>query len=674
MPEPLLDTAHQLSFDELAELQDYLRRLLQDSRRSLETFHVAGSGGFAHRVDPTAKQRPTKWSKSSTATCVGFLRAAGMLQEGSWQGEGDTLIKEIVDSDWNSAELGENNPFTVSFLLEALADLGGKAKLSKSQQQVVREKLTELVHACREGEDGGGVRLQEYRATAFLTYKAASALKRWGQLSRVKDRLEHWNWANLYKESVLVASGSVDADVFEAAYSVLLASKLASLDHMTPQQRQLLRFGIEQFFDAQRPDGTWPRSRPLFVYPNLGHAYCFDYELLAALLADRQMRSHVYERLGDLRKAAEALDERKYPLRGPRADLDAPYGWASGHHGSETPAESWATAAALEFCFALDRLVAEAVRRETFKYAVAPYVPPATKKIRRPFLSPNDFLDSQVRRGGKSRSLRGLLSKQFIAPLVDGRKTLEEGRPLPDKVSISAILYGPPGTSKTELAKLIAKALGWPLLALDPSHLTRRGLNEVHAEANKLFGMLERCEQVVVLLDEFDELVREREGEGDIESRFLTTAMLPKLSALSKRRRIVYLLATNHLEQFDAAIGRPGRFDVVVPVLAPTAAEKRRKWPQIETALAAVPAPARIRAARVLGDLTYLETEALVEKLDDLQGAQAILHEFDTAAKTATLRQPFDGAAKKKREPGHGKRDWHSQILAQQDRIRGLGL
>lgn len=669
MPAPLLDTTHQLSFDDLADLQDYLRRILDEAGRSMAVFHVAETGGFAHRLDPNNEKKPTTWSKSSTATCVAFLRARGMLEEGPWAGDGARLIKEIVESDWESAQLGKDNPFTVAFLLEALADLTVDEVLSDSQRALVEDRIEKLREGMRRE---GGVSLQDYEPTSFLTYKAVSALVRWTRLTREHIRaVEGWNWNHLYKESSLVASGSVDADVFEVAYSVLVASKVASLGHMTPQQRQLMRHAIGQFFDAQRPDGTWPRSRPLFVYPKLGHAYCFDYELLTAMLADIQLRSLVYERLGDLRRAAEALDERKYPLRA-QPGTDAPSGWSSGHHGSEAPAESWATASAFHYCFGLDRLVAEAIRRATFKYAGAPYHAPKAESGRSPYL-PESFLDSSVVRERRTRSLKKLLQDSFISPLIRARGSLEQGKPLPSKVSVSAILYGPPGTSKTELAQLMATALGWPLLALDPSHLTRRGINEVHAEADRLFGMLQRCEQLVVLLDEFDELVRERVEAGEFESRFLTTAMLPKLSALSKQRRIVYLLATNHLEQFDAAIRRPGRFDVIVPVMVPTLRAKLAAWPVLSRALDSLGDRDRRRARSVLRDLTYLEARTLADAveacLNDGCDTALVLQRFDSAGARATLRQKVDFE-----EPPDRARTWKAQILDQAPRIRGLGF
>src|SRR5262249_40909569 len=133
-----------------------------------------------------------------------------------------------------------------------------------------------------------------------------------------------------------------------------------------------------------------------------------------------------------------------------------------------------------------------------------------------------------------------------------------------DETPMSAILFGPPGTSKTELAKIISKYLNWPLLPVDPSYLGQEGTDKAQAMANRLFGMLAIAEQIVVLLDEFDELGRSRTRNEDLLSRFITTTMLPKLSAINKERRIIFLLATNFIGSFDAAFRRGGRFDMLL--------------------------------------------------------------------------------------------------------------
>ena len=647
MPE-LLDVDQQPNFDDLAALSDYLRKLLKGTHKSLRAFYVDGTGGFAHRLKPHGDGDPPTVSRASSSTCLALLSAIGGLADKPWADERDALIDEIVNNPWDSAKLGENNAFTVSFLLEALYHLGGEQALPGGAEATINSKLDKLVDDILSGgpDRSGGVALQEYEATAFLTFKAVSALRHWDRLKDVRTEVERWNWNHLSKESVLVASESADADVFELAYSALIATTVAELDEMTPQQRALLKFALEQFFKAQRPDGTWPRSRPLFVYRDFGHAYCYDYELLTALLSATELRTVVVEQLPRLSLAAHALDERKYPLSAAaHDDAKPPYGWSSGHHGTYAAAESWATATALHFSFELAQLVAERLRQKTFEYVGASYDPPADRSG--PNELPGFFLDSMIRPEPETM-LKQAFAEKLIAPLNAVRDSLRHGKDLPEetedgrRVPTSAILFGPPGTSKSELAKLLGKSLRWPVLMLDPSHLTRHGLDAVHSEANKLFGMLERCEQVVVLLDEFDELVRDREGPAEMESRFLTTAMLPKLTALYKARRIVYLVATNHIEKFDTAIRRPGRFDLVVPVMPPTAAAKRANEDWKDTIKSGMDAldPGEVDGAvEMLADLIFLEAKDLHERVAH---GEPFLDTLKTISADCTFGQKFE--------------------------------
>jgi hypothetical protein len=666
-----------LSFDDLAKLREDLRRVLDAAGASLKFFHSDGTGGFAHKVTPG--EPPGDWSKSSTATCLSFLGTAGELGKQPWDGESRLAAEIVADPEWKSAGLPPNNPFTVSFLLEALQELGGRKALDKDQFKIVRKKLELLKKSVLEEDEPGGVRLQEYAATAFLTYKAVVALDRWDRLDQEVSRaVSKWVWAHLNKESVLVAFESPDADVFEVAYSVLVASRVTQLDNMAPQQRFLLRKAIDQFFCAQKEDGSWPRSRPLFVYPRYGHAYCFDYELLAAMLGDEQLRPFVYERLGELRLAAEGLSERKYPLE-PKAGQQPAYGWASGHHGADPRPESWSTASALHFCFSLNELVAEAIRVATFQDVGAAYTSPKKSAGQAAKADlPEDFLDSRIQRDdGSSHSLKKVMKERFLKPLLADREQLDHGKPLQKSTPSSAILYGPPGTSKTKLAEIIADKLEWPLLRLDPSHLTRQGLDRVHAEANRLFLRLQQCERVVVLLDEFDELMRDRE-EGELETRFLTTAMLPKLTTLSEERRLVYLVATNHLERFDAAIRRPGRFDRVLPVMPPTIEAKRFNWGALDSALKQVEKLGEEEAKEAtaaLSDLTFAEADELRKEIESMSEgwhgpssahARKLATAFAVAGSRCTLRQQV--ASKPGGPDGDGT--WKSEISSLKGRIR----
>jgi hypothetical protein len=667
-PDPLRLRPHGLDFVELKDLSEYLERIQEHADASLRYFRHEADGGFDHRVDPA--EGPSKTSKASTATCLAYLRATGKLSGKDWADETrEELRRNLIDGEWKSAGLDEDNPFTTSFLLEAIHCLGATTGLDGGRTEKVDSKI-EMLNKALEKE--GGLVIGEYPPTAFLTFKAVRVLRQWDRLEAdVAKKVSKWIWGHLYEESMLIAADSPDADFFELAYSVLTASATSHLDRMTPRERRLLRHAIEQFFGGQRKDGTWPRSRPLFLYPRIGYAYCYDYELLVPLIAERQLRPYVAPHLEALRSAAWALDPRLVPLE---SDERA-YGWSSEHHGKDSEPESWPTASVFHFCFELGRLVSDAIRRDVFEYVDAAYEDP--KEHAPTGAALDELMDMEFEYDGATYSFKEVFEREFIEPLRRDRDLVRDGRSFPKDTKVSAIIYGPPGTSKTGLAKMIARTLGWPLLALDPSHLTRRGLDNVHAEADALFGRLRLSDQIVVLLDEFDELVREREVAGEFQSRFLTTAMLPKIAALHARRRLVYIVATNHLEQFDAAISRPGRFDVIVPLMVPTAAEKFKKWPRLEDARK------RLEEAKLddglgemIGDLTYSEAGELEAQLADVAEPEEIKSAVENAAARATVTLPVvDPSDSSGASQGQtGDETWKARLARESSKIRGLGL
>ena len=707
--DPLRPRPHGLAFEELKDLSEYLDRILDYADASLAYYRDPDKGGFAHLVNPEDGIRKT--SKASTATCLGYLSAAGEINGEGWDDKRKRLRNFLIDDRWTSAELEVDNPFTSSFLLEAIHALGAMEGLTPKRVATVKAKIKMLNAKLVEAE--GALSIDEYPATAFLTFKVVRALVLWSELTEAaRDAVKLWIWGHLYQESMLIASDSPDADYLELAYALLTASRTSPLNHMTPRERRVLRHAVDQFFSGQRDDGTWPRSRPLFRYPGIGNAYAYDYELLVSLLTDPQLNKFVEPHLGCLRKAAWALDPRQVPLVRRSADKDdktPAFGWSSEHHGGKFQAESWPTASVFHYCFELQRLISHAVRRDVFDYVDAPYDEPLPEA---PDSVPlEDILDSNVEYDGQVKSFKDLLKANFLEPLIAERDAVRDGRAFGEKTKVSAILYGPPGTSKTRLSKMIAKALGWPLLSLDPSHLTRRGLDAVHAEADALFGRLKRCDQVVVLLDEIDELVREREASGEITSRFLTTAMLPKIADLHSRRKLVYLVATNHVENFDPAISRPGRFDVIVPVMPPTAEEKlaykddrpggrdftplRKGRDLLDTAESPMTTG---EFDAILTDLTFDEAEELSDKLKHADDAATVADFVERAASRATLNQVVrDGTGalqtaaterKAARAPiakagkgsagGKGQgvvpETWKLRISGQQKKIRGLGL
>lgn len=522
-----------MNFGSLNQLRLRLEALLATASDSLEQYAVE-SGGFAHIKTKVPENR---FSTASTATAVSFLVKTGRWDEKGrpWSDSAHGLARSFARSEWNSSDLGTDNPFTVAFSLDAIQNLESTgAVLSDADAATVRTKRDGL---AKKLADTPGLRVQAETPTAFVTFKGLAALLGAGLDDPVKDRIRacqsEWVWTHLLDESVALSSGRPEADVFELGYSILCETVITDSLRLTPRRRDAIAWAMRQFFDAQTDNGLWPRSQPLFHYPKYGDAYSYDYEFLTELLMQPSLEEQLLTHLGALARAVDALEARRIPLNDSGA-----VGWSSGHlKETFSEPESWSTASAFHFCYALHRLVIEAIRRNVFNYVGAPYSRIAPREGSA--VIPTTFLDSViVDAAGTSRGLRETLETSFLTPLVTGASAVERGGNLP--TPRAAILYGPPGTSKTQLAEIIAKQLGWPLVKIDPSHLTRDGYDRVHAETNRLFTMLEATEQLVVLLDEFDELVRDRDGsEGEPQARFLTTAMLPKLTALYDKKKMI---------------------------------------------------------------------------------------------------------------------------------------
>jgi len=191
------------------------------------------------------------------------------------------------------------------------------------------------------------------------------------------------------------------------------------------------------------------------------------------------------------------------------------------------------------------------------------------------------LLDIKIRIGKEELSLRRALKRDLVQSFeaYKGDKAEDLLGKSVKKKPISALLFGPPGTSKTEVARAIAASLEWPLVEIDPSYFLRNTFQNIYIQAESIFKDVMDMYGVVLLFDELDALVQKRDKSGspDTESRFLTTYMLPKLAKLHSRGRLIFLMATNYQENFDEAIKRAGRFDRLFCMGPPTLEEKCRR-------------------------------------------------------------------------------------------------
>ena len=181
-----------------------------------------------------------------------------------------------------------------------------------------------------------------------------------------------------------------------------------------------------------------------------------------------------------------------------------------------------------------------------------------------PRLDPMDleaFQDSVIEPDGALLPVKTVW-QHFIDPIRERHKW---GAARPPEGGRSFILAGPPGSGKTYFVKRLANGIGWPVVTLGPGTFITRGLERIEETASQVFADLMLLENAVILLDECDELFRNRDSEAVGAHRsilsFATASMLPKLQDLYDHGSVITVLATNYLHRIDPAIRRPGRFD-----------------------------------------------------------------------------------------------------------------
>ncbi|CAA6665938.1 unnamed protein product [Spirodela intermedia] len=133
------------------------------------------------------------------------------------------------------------------------------------------------------------------------------------------------------------------------------------------------------------------------------------------------------------------------------------------------------------------------------------------------------------------------------------------------------LLFGPPGTGKTMLAKAIAKEAGASFINVSMSTITSKWFGEDEKNVRALFTLASKVSPTIIFVDEVDSMLgqRSRVGEHEAMRKIKNEFMAHWDGLLTKSgERILVLAATNRPFDLDEAIIR--RFERRIMVGLPT--------------------------------------------------------------------------------------------------------
>ncbi|XP_064482187.1 ATPase family gene 2 protein homolog A-like [Ornithodoros turicata] len=133
------------------------------------------------------------------------------------------------------------------------------------------------------------------------------------------------------------------------------------------------------------------------------------------------------------------------------------------------------------------------------------------------------------------------------------------------------LLYGPPGCSKTMIAKALATESGLNFIAIKGPELFSKWVGDSERAVREVFRKARAASPCVVFFDEIDALAAQRgstKSSSNVGDRVIAQ-LLAEIDGIEQLEDVVLVAATNRPDMVDEAMLRPGRLDSIIYVPLP---------------------------------------------------------------------------------------------------------